>query len=154
MIAALRPNAWDLPLFVHVLGAMTLVGTLIAALTAQALASGAQAPVAMLRRFTFRTLLLGTVPAYLVMRVAAQWILSKEHDLNSKIDDQTWVGIGFMVTDIGVLLLVATCIVAWRAAKKAPEGGNGLARATTILTGILLVVYLVAMWAMTAKPGA
>ena len=33
MLAAVRPNAWDLPLFLHVAGAMTLVGALGTTLT-------------------------------------------------------------------------------------------------------------------------
>jgi hypothetical protein len=152
MLAALRPDSLDLPLFLHVLGAMLLVGSLIAALTAFLLVwRGGDAPAsAMLRRFAFRTLLLAGVPAYFVMRIDAQWIYDRE--IGSGGNDPDWVGIGFIISDAGALILLITCIVAWRAAKKPTTGG--LARTATVLTGLMLVAYVVAMWAMTAKPGA
>jgi hypothetical protein len=104
----------------------------------------------MLRRFAFRILLLAAVPAYIVMRVFAQIIHDRELGKNAK--DPDWVGIGFIVSDAGAVILIATCVLAWRATKK--EQGGGLARAALILTGVMLVAYIVAMWAMTAKPGA
>jgi hypothetical protein len=154
VIASLRPNSFDLPLFLHVLGAMVLVGALLAALTALILVwRGAEGSTpGMLRRLAFRTLLLCALPAYVVMRVDAQWIYSKEKIGQGGAKDPDWVGIGFIISDLGALLLIITCIIAWRAAKK-PTAGV-LARVVTALTGLMLVMYLVAMWAMTAKPGA
>src|SRR4051812_23011920 len=146
----LRPSSLDLPLFLHVLGAMLLVGALIAALCAFVLAGrSSDGTDGTLRRFGFKTLLLAGIPAFLLMRIDAQWIYSRE--IGSGGHDPDWVGIGFMISDVGALLLIVTCILAWRAAKKAT--GGGLAQAATILTGVMLVAYLVAMWAMTAKPG-
>jgi hypothetical protein len=149
VLALIRPTSFDVPLFLHVLGAMALVGTLLAALTALVLQWRPAAEAgAVLRRFAFRTLLVAGIPAFLAMRVGAQWIYSKEFPGGSG-DDPTWVGIGFMVSDVGGLLLIVACILAWRATKK--EATGGLARATTILTGLILAMDLVAMWAMTTK---
>jgi hypothetical protein len=150
VLASLRPTSFDVPLFLHVLGAMVLVGALLGALLAlvyQWRPAAEAGPT--LRRFAFRALLAFAVPAFFAMRVGAQWIYSKEFPDGSG-PDPTWVKIGLMVSDVGGLLLIAACIVAWRAAKKAATGG--LARAATILTALILVMDLVAMWAMTAKP--
>ena len=62
------------PLFLHVLGAMVLVGALLAVLTALALAWKDGGGGSLLRRIALRTLLLGAVPAYVAMRVGAQWL--------------------------------------------------------------------------------
>ena len=91
MIALIRPDSWDFPLFVHVLGAIALfggVGTLVL-LSFAAQRIPAQAVFA--RRIAFTTLVAVVWPAYIVMRVGAQWIYSKE-DLNP--DMPTWIGLG------------------------------------------------------------
>ncbi|MDX6556685.1 MAG: hypothetical protein QOD86_2880 [Miltoncostaeaceae bacterium] len=147
----LRPDAWDLPLFVHVAGAMVLVGT--ALLAGVALAGGLRAAGsgqgATLTRFGFRTLLLGALPAFIVMRVGAEWIVSKED-----IEDPAWVGVGFITSDGGALLLIAGLITAGIAQKRMGrgDGASGLTRAATILTLVLLAAMLVAVWAMSTKP--
>ena len=69
-----------------------------------------------LRRVAFRTLLVVVVPAWLLMRVAGQWIDSKE-DIPG---DPTWLGIGYIVGDLGLVILVARYpdrVVAVRAAR-------------------------------------
>src|SRR5580765_506901 len=110
---------------------MVLVGALVAALSAQRLATSAAGGTdGILRRFAFRALLFGALPAYLVMRIAAQSIHDRE--LGKDADDPTWVGIGFIVSDAGALFLIATIILAWRATKR--EGASGLAKAALILT--------------------
>ena len=78
MIALIRPDAWDFPLFVHVLGAIVLFGSVgsVALLAVASLRYDAQA--AMLRRTAFATTVLLVWPSYVVMRVGAQWILSRE----------------------------------------------------------------------------
>jgi hypothetical protein len=152
VLAALRPDSLDWPLFLHVLGAMVLVGALVAALVALRLAtSAADGTDGILRRFAFRGLLFAGLPAYVVMRIFAQVIHDRELGSDSS-NDPTWVGIGFIVSDAGALLLIATIVLAWRASKR--EQTSGLARVALVLTGVMLIAYLVAMWAMTAKPGA
>jgi hypothetical protein len=68
MLAIVRPDGWDLPLLVHVAGAMLLVGALVVvvAVTAAALRRGDDAAV--LTRLAFRGLLIGVLPASIEMR--------------------------------------------------------------------------------------
>jgi hypothetical protein len=148
--AALRPDAWNFPLLLHVLGATTLVAVLAAAavvLTVSLRADDRTAAV----RFAFRTLLIGAIPSYLVMRVGAEWIASKEHLEDS---DASWIGIGYSVADGGLLLLIVMTILAGLAVRRARRGGEPrmLVRWTTGLTLLLIVAYGVALWAMTTKP--
>ena len=86
MFAIMRPDSWNLPLLVHVAGAMALVAALVVvlALAAHGLRRGDDA--AALARPVFRTLLIGVLPAYLVMRVGAEWIYSEE----ALGDDAAW----------------------------------------------------------------
>ena len=93
------------------------------------------------------------------MRGAAQWIFSKE-GLDDLPTDPSWIGLGFSIADGGLLLLAIATIVAGvgsRRARAATAGGAATAGATSVrvaavLTGVLLVAYVVAIWAMTAKP--
>ena len=73
-LAAIRPDDWNLPLFLHVLGALMTIGALVTA--ASFLFAARRGDSVALTRFGFRSLLIGALPAFLVMRVAAQWISS------------------------------------------------------------------------------
>ena len=64
MLAVIRPDSWNYPLFVHVLGAMVLVGALITAGTAQALSWRPEGNAAAYSRLSFRTLLIVAIPAW------------------------------------------------------------------------------------------
>src|SRR3954462_533354 len=75
-LAPIRPDSWNVALFVHVLGAMVAVGGLVLALTY--LLSAWRGDSARSFRAGYRALLFGAVPGYLVMRIGAQWVLSKE----------------------------------------------------------------------------
>jgi hypothetical protein len=148
--AAVRPDAWNFPLFVHVLGAMVFVAVLavVVVVLAAALRSDDRAPAI---RFAFRTLLFGGIPAYVVMRGGAEWIASKEDLADS---DASWIGIGYSVADGGFLLLIVMTILAGLALRRARRGGEprALVRWTTGLTLLLIVAYGVAIWAMASKP--
>ena len=61
MLASIRPDSWNLPLLVHVLGAMLLTGATVAFVVAQLTSARAPEPERM-RRFAFRTLLLAVLP--------------------------------------------------------------------------------------------
>jgi hypothetical protein len=147
MLAIVRPDEWNLPLLVHVAGAMALVAALVivVALGGAALRRGDDTVV--LTRLAYRGLLIGVLPTYLVMRVGAEWLASE-----AEWGEPTWIGIGYMTADMGLLLLIAAIIVAWRGSKRGEAGPGGLGRATVVLCGILLVAYTVAIWAMTNKP--
>jgi hypothetical protein len=149
MIAAIRPDSWDFPLFIHVAGAMLLVGALVVvvATMAGALRRGDGAQV--LTGLAFQTLLIGVLPAYILMRAGAEWIASKE-DVPS---DAGWIGIGYGVADGGLLLTIIAAVLAWRAARRGAGGPGGLGRAVVVLAAVLVVAYGVAIWAMAAKPG-
>jgi zinc transporter ZupT len=148
--AAVRPDSWNFPLFLHVLGAMVLVGLLATAavVLVVAMRGDDRAPAL---RLAFRTLLIGAVPAYLVMRVGAEWVASKE---NLEDSEASWIGIGYSVADGGLLLLIVLTILTGIANRRARRGGQptGLARWATGLTLLLIVAYAVALWAMSSKP--
>ena len=148
-----RPDAWNFPLLLHVIGAMLLVGSLlfVAATLIAAWRSGSAALV----RSGYRVMLLGVIPSFLLMRIAAEWIASKEHlnDIDPKPD---WVNIGFTTSDIGALLIIISTVAAGLAVRRLNRGGAGPAISTRIATGlvsILVLAYLVTIWAMTTKPG-
>jgi hypothetical protein len=149
-VVTTRPDAAKFWLFVHVLGAMTTVGALTLCLVSLAGAwrSGSET----LTRLGFRALVWVAIPAFFVMRIAAQIVLNKEGLDNDDID-LTWVNIGFSVTDMGFILLIIAAILGRLATRRsASEGGSAWTRITVGLVSVLLIAYLVAVWAMTTKP--
>jgi hypothetical protein len=142
MVAIFQSGSSNLPLFLHVLGATVLVG----AVAATVIASSKSGTSPLLRRVAFRTALFLVVPAWLLMRIAGQWTDSKE-DIPG---DPSWLGVGFIVGDAGVLILILTVIFGWLSVRKPDRGWP--ARTMTTLASLYLVALLVAMWAMTTKP--
>ncbi len=144
MIAFSRPF---LPLFLHVLGAMTLVGAVFAALIASA-AAWRRPDTPVLRRVAWIALATVAIPAFVVMRGAGQWIYSKEGW--SGHNDPTWLGIGFAVGDMGLLVLVVTAATAywWKRSSKPVAG-----RILLGLSSVYLVLLAVAWLAMSGKWG-
>ena len=148
LLSAIRPDSWNFPLFLHVLGAMILVG---ATLTSGSLLAFARGDIRLLR-LGYWTLLAGALPAYVVMRIGGQWIYSKE-GLDDAPIDSAWTTIGFVVADAGAVALVVALIVGGIGVRRLGDGkGGGLLKATMVLTLVLLVALVVAVWAMTAKP--
>jgi len=128
-----------------VLGAIVLVATVIAASVAL-LAPGVVDPAG-LRRFAFRSLLFVGLPAYIVMRIGAEWLYSKE--FGDSDDDPAWIGIGYITADIGAILFLIALICAGIASAKSKDR---LGRVAGVVVAIALVGWLVAVWAMGAKP--
>jgi hypothetical protein len=154
MVALIRTSEWETPLFVHVLGAMLLVGGLFVVTTSLVLAWRAndEGDVAALNRFAYRTLLFLVLPAFIVMRIGAQWVLH-ESPWNAISPDPDWVGIGYLIADIGAVLLVVALVLAGLELRRGTgAGGRTRARVVTVATLLLLLAYLVAVWAMTTKP--
>jgi hypothetical protein len=147
-LATIRPGDWNLPLFVHIGGAMLLVAALVVAASAMGAAVRRGDGALELTRVAYRALLLGVLPAYVVMRAGAEWIVSKEG-----IGDASWVGIGYSTADGGLLLVIIAAALAWRATRRGDDAPGGAGRAVVVLAGVLLLAYAVAIWAMTAKPG-
>jgi hypothetical protein len=146
-----RPDSWDLPLFVHIFGAMLLVGGLT--LSAVSLLGAWRSGSAALTKLGYMSLFYGALPGYVIMRAGAQWIAHKEHLENS---DVSWIGIGFGVSDTGVLLLIISLVIGGIAVRRINRGEGGAptvsARIATGLVSLFLVGCLVAVWAMTTKP--
>jgi NADH:ubiquinone oxidoreductase subunit 6 (subunit J) len=121
MVALVRPDSWNLPLFLHVLGATVLVGAIGATVLL-----AVRAPA--LRRLLVRT------------------IDSRENVPG----DPAWLGVGFIVGDAGLVLLVVMALIAWWGLRR-PER-RWPVRAVAVISGLYLIALFVAMWAMTTKP--
>jgi hypothetical protein len=144
MLAFSRPF-W--PLFLHVLGAMLTFGAVVTAVLLSYVALR-RAESAFLRRAAFTTLVLA-IPFYVVLRVFAQVIYDRERDAFGG-NDPTWVGIGFIVSDAGALVLLLSIGLAfwWTRSGRAIAG-----RLVAGLSTLLLLMLTVAMLAMSGKWG-
>jgi hypothetical protein len=152
VLAAVRGSSVNFPLFLHVLGAMLLVGTLLTCALALVLSWRRQWTTAGLTRFGLRALPVGVVPAYILMRIGAQWTESREH-LPQPVVDSAWLGIGYATADVGaVVIVIAVVLAAIGLRKLGSGGGTRLAGAAGILSVLLLATYVVTVWAMTTKP--
>ena len=148
MLGLIRPDSWNVPLFVHVFGAMILVGGLLTGATALALARQRTS----LLRLGYWSLLAVAMPGYLLMRVGAEWLYAKEK-LDELPDDPAWVGIGYITADAGALLLLVSLIVGGIGVRRLRSGGgSGLLKASMVISILLLAAYVVTIWAMAAKP--
>jgi hypothetical protein len=145
MLASVRPGSWNLPLFLHVLGAMTLFGGTLA-VAAFGWAAARRPERELLARVTFRTLLAVVLPAWIVMRIGAAWIESKE-DISG---DPAWIGVGYAVSEPGLIVLLATIGVAYWAIRV--RGAGWQPRAVAVLASLYLVALAVAWWSMSTKP--
>ena len=148
LLALTRPTEWNLALFVHVLGAMILVGGLLAGASTIALARGD----ARFLRLGYWTLLLVAFPGWIVMFAGANWIYSKEgwDELES---EPAWLGIGWTIAMLGALLVVIALIAGGIGVRRLRDGrGAGLLKAAMVLAWIVLAAALVAVWAMAGKP--
>jgi hypothetical protein len=149
-LAAIRPDSWNFPLLVHVFGAMILVGGLLSGAAALGYARGE----ARLLRLGYLSLLALSLPGWIVMRVGAQWIYSKEGwDDVPESEEPGWLGVGYVTADAGGALLLVSLVVGGIGVYQLRRGkGTGLLRVTLVLSVILLAAYVVAVWAMAGKP--
>jgi hypothetical protein len=150
-LAVIRPSDWELPLFVHVLAAFTLIGALVMA--AGYLFASRRDGSLQLIRTGFRSLLIVALPAVLATRFAGQWIASEEDVEDS---DLAWVEIGFASTDVGLLVLIIATVAAGLALRRAgrADGGEvgGGATLAAWLVAVLVLLYGVVIWLMASKP--
>jgi hypothetical protein len=149
MLATIRPNDVDLALVVHVLGAIVLVGGLFTSVSAAALGwRGDRAAL----RLSSMTLFAVALPGWILMRVGGQWVYAEE-GLDDLPDEPAWVGIGYLTADLGFLVLVVALVLGGLGVRRARSGGgSGLMKGSAVLAGILLVAYIVTVWAMGGKP--
>ena len=152
MLATVRPHSWDLALFVHVIGAMILMGGLVTAAGAGIV--GWRDTAGGLRRLSALTLFAVALPGWIVMRIGAEWVYSKEgwDNVPDKLQP-SWLGIGFITADAGGLILLIALVLGGIGVRRARSGGGGgLLRASTVLAAVLIAVYVVTVWAMGGKP--
>jgi hypothetical protein len=160
---------WNFPLLVHIVGAVILVGGMIAAAIAFLAARGDERKL----RLGFYSLLFVALPGLIISKFGATWIWSKfsgKSFISSAFpsrDDPHWIMIGGTALDGGGALLVLALILGWFGLKrldgtrddflaKVPvvrnmEGAT-LLKGSTIISVVLLVGYVLAIWAMGARP--
>jgi hypothetical protein len=149
VLAIIRPNSWEFPLFLHVLGAMVLVGGLLTGASSLAFARG---DVKYLR-LGYWSLLVVSLPGWILMRAGGEWIASREGWTKSGVPSPTWLDIGFLLADAGGLILLVSLVLGGFGVYRLRQGkGAGLLKATLVLAVILLAAYVVAVWAMSGKP--
>ncbi len=149
VVAAVRPGSWDFPLFLHVLGAMILVGGLLTS----AGALGFARSDGRLLRLGYWSLLAVSLPGWVLMRAGAQWIFSREGWDKEGVDTPGWLDTGAIIADAGGLVLLVSLVVGGIGVYRLREGNRSrLLQATLVLSIVLLAAYVVAIWAMAGKP--
>jgi hypothetical protein len=150
VIAAVRPDSWNFPLFVHIVGATILVGGLLTSGSALAFAKGD----AKLLRLGYWSMLAVSLPGYVIMRIGAEWLYAKENwdDVPDSLIP-AWLDIGYIVADAGALVLLIALVVGGIGMYRMRQGkGEGLLKVTMVLAFVMLAAYVVAAWAMAGKP--
>jgi hypothetical protein len=150
VVATIRPDDWNFPLFLHVFGAMVLVGGLLTSACALGFAKGE----VRLLRVGYWSLLAVSLPGWVLMRIGAEWIASKE-GWDDVPDDAVpaWLDIGAVIGDLGGVVLLVSLVVGGIGVYRLRQAkGSGLLKATLVLSVVLLAAYVVAVWAMTGKP--
>jgi plastocyanin len=153
LLAAIRPAGQDFPVLLHIVGATVVFGALLASATSLALARG---EVRLLRLGYFSLLLVG-LPGLILMRLSGEWIYRKQgwDDLPENLRDVAWLRIGFVVADGGAILFLLALVAGGVGISRLRrgKGGAGLLKVTMVSALVLAVAYVVAVWAMTGKPG-
>jgi hypothetical protein len=146
-VALVRPDSWNLPLFLHVLGATLTFGTTATvAILAFAGRSAASERAVWLRSLAFKIGFFVLVPAWILLRIPAQSIASKEFPHH----EPGWVGVGYPITEGGALLIILMLVLGWI------SRGKRDSRAAAVvpwLATLFLIALGVAWFAMSAKPG-
>lgn len=152
MLAAIRPDEQSFALLLHLVGAVVVFGALLAGATSILLARG---DMRLLRLGYFSLLLVG-LPGLILMRLAGEWLynLQKWDELPEQIDEPAWLGIGFVVADWGGILFLISLALGGIGIYRLRQGKNatGLLNATMLISLVLILAYVVAVWAMTGKP--
>ena len=148
-LATVRPDSWNFPVFVHVLGAMILVGAVLTGASTLAFARGNTRML----RLGYWSLLAVSLPGWILMRAGAEWIASREGWTKEGVPSPNWLDIGAIIADLGGLILLVSLIIGGVGVFRLRAGkGSGLLKATLVLSTVLLAAYLVAVWAMAGKP--
>jgi hypothetical protein len=152
LLAAIRPDDQSFALLLHLVGATVVFGALLASATSLLLARG---DTRLLRLGYFSLLLVG-LPGLILLRLAGEWLYRQQNwnNLPEQFDQPAWLGIGFIVADWGGILFLLALVLGGVGVHRLRngKGGTGLLRATMVIALILIVAYIVAVWAMTGKP--
>ena len=153
MLAVVRPDSWNFPLLLHLLGAMVLVGAVTLGVLALVPAWRSGSEVAL--RLGFRALAWAGLPAWVLMYGGALWMENKEGFDQSGAPSPSWIAIGHIAAEGGLFLLLIATLLANLALRRAKRGADGsaLERFAGGLVVVVLIAYVVAIWAMTTKPG-
>ena len=152
MFAAIRASGQDFPVLLHIVGATIVFGALLASASSLALARGE----ARLLRVGYFSLLFVGLPGWILMRLSGEWIYRKQHwsNLPANLKNPAWLRIGFDVADYGAVLFLISLVLGGIAINRLRngKGGTGLLQVTMVISLVLAVAYVVAVWAMTGKP--
>jgi hypothetical protein len=145
VIAVIRPTGWDLPLFLHVLGATALFGAVgtVGLLAAVGLHRPERVRLA---RGSFGTLVAVALPAWVLMLIAGTWTRSKEHLPNAT----HWVQVPVGIAGGGLMLLLLAAAVAFVWTRR--PYGSWQPQALATLSVVFMTALAVAWWIMTSKP--
>ena len=150
ILALTRPDSWNFPLLVHIVGVVLFVGGVVTAACPARLRQGRHEAAAARVLDASRAGIARVHRAAHRRRVART---KKYNDLTPGVDDPTWLTIGYIVADLGALLLLASLIVGGIGVYRMRDGkGAGLLKATLALSIIIIAAGLVAVWAMAGKP--
>jgi hypothetical protein len=152
MLAAIRPDDQSFALLLHLVGATVVFGALLACATSILLSRG---ETRLLRLGYFSLLLVG-LPGLVLLRLAGEWLyrLQSWNKLPSQIDRPSWLDIGFIVADWGGLLFLVALVLGGIGVYRLRNGKGGavLLKSTMVISLVLAVGYVIAVWAMTGKP--
>ena len=153
MLAAIRPDIQSFALLLHLVGATVVFGALLASATSLVLARGD----ARLLRLGYFSLLLVGLPGLILLRLAGQWLyqLQRWDELPAQFSRPAWLQIGFIVADWGGVLFLLALALGGLGVYRLRHGKHGatlLLQATMVSSLILILGYVVAVWAMTGKP--
>ena len=152
LLAAIRPDDQSFALLLHLVGATVVFGALLASATSLVLARG---DTRLLRLGYFSLLLVG-LPGLILMRLAGEWLYQLQNwdDLPDEIGQPAWLGIGFAVADWGGLLFLLALALGGVGIYRLRNGKGdaGFLKGTMVISLVLVVAYVVAVWAMTGKP--
>jgi uncharacterized cupredoxin-like copper-binding protein len=152
MLAAIRPAGQDLPVLLHIVGATLAFGALLASASFIALARGQ----VRLLRLGYFSLLLVALPGWILMRLSGEWIYRKQgwSGLPNEFKHAAWLRIGFIVADGGGILFLVALVLGGIGVYRLKSGKSaGLLKLTMVIALALALAYVVAVWAMTGKPG-
>jgi hypothetical protein len=169
-LAKLRSDSWNFPLLIHITGAMILVGGVLGAAAALALARDDERKL----RLGYYSLLFVAFPGLILTKIGATaiWHKASSHSFIGAAfphpNDPHWIMIGGTALDGGAGLLVLALILGWFGLRrmggtesdflskipvvKKMTGGT-LLKLTSLISLVLLAGYVLAIWAMSTKPG-